>query len=182
MKKPKHEDFANWHKYSRVKQMVFHGTVHVFDEFDTSKSDLGAHFGSLDQVNAICENRLGSRPDAGPFIIPVWLNITNPLRLKDVGSFHADGIAIQLEKKGLLPRGEGKRIEKEIDADWKLRKKYDPMLLNIIKEAGFDGVVYANTAEGEGPGDSYIVFEPDQVCFAITNQYNRPEPKRSLKP
>lgn len=181
MKKPNNEEFREWHKYSRVKTLVYHATVHEFDRFDPSKSDLGAHFGNLNQANNICINRLSNHPHGGPFVIPVWINLTNPIRLKDVGSFHADGIAVQLEKRGLLRTGEGKRIQKEIDANWRLREKYDPLLLQILKEAGYDGVVYANTAEGEGNGDSYIIFEPDQVCFAISNEYNTPAPRRLRK-
>ncbi len=165
--KPRTPEFRNWYGNSAVKSVVFHATTNEFDAFDTERSDLGAHFGTLDQAENIVKNRLGSR--GTPRIIPVWLSIQNPLRLKDVGSFHADGIARQLEQKGMLPKGEGKRIEKEIDADWKLRKKYDPMLRKIIKDAGYDGVVYKNTATGEGPGDSYIAFEPTQIKSATDN-------------
>lgn len=160
--------------------MVYHATIHDFDYFDTSKGDLGSHFGSLEQANNIATHRLSYHHEGGPLILPVWLQITNPLRLKDVGSFHADGIADQLERKGLLAKGEGKRIVKEIDLDWKLRKQYDPICLKAIIDAGYDGVVYANTAEHEGSGDSYIVFNADQVIFAISNPHNAPTVR--LKP
>lgn len=152
---------------SKVKGVVYHATRADFNAFDTGKSDLGAHFGTEEQANKIAG---GMRLDnaEGTQVMPVWLSIKNPLRLKDVGTFHADGIADQLERKGLLPKGEGKRIIKEIDADWKLRKKYDPMLRQIIQDAGYDGVVYANTQEGKG--DSYIAFKPEQIKSAIGNR------------
>lgn len=172
MKKPKDPEFQEWHKRSRVKQMVFHATVHEFHEFDTSKGDLGAHFGNLDQANNIVKNRLSSPPAGGPLIIPAWIRLVNPIRLKDTGSFHADGIALQIERIGLLPKGEGSKITKAIDADWRLRKQYDPFLLDILKNAGHDGVVYANTADFEGFGDSYIIFDSNQVIFSITNKFN----------
>lgn len=181
MKKPNNDAFREWHRYSRVKQLVYHATVHEFDRFDTSKSDLGAHFGNLQQANNIVEHRLKHYAPARPFILPVWINLTNPLRLVDTGSFHADAIAIQLEKKKLLAPGVGKRIVKEVDANWRLRMHYDAMLRKVMVEAGYDGIVYANTAENEGPGDSYVVFEPDQVCFALTNEYNAPAPKQSRR-
>lgn len=136
MKKPIATDFTYWHKGSRIKHLVYHATTQVFHAFDTSKGDLGAHFGNQQQVNNIVQNRLSGSPNGGPFIIPVWLSLENPLRLKDVGSFHADGIASQLERKGLLPKGDGKRIEKEIDQDWRLRKHYDPLFIALIKMQG----------------------------------------------
>lgn len=161
--RPRLDSFRDWFKHSRVKRVVFHATTHDFDVFDTSKGDLGAHFGTLDQANHVAQNRLGGMAH----IMPVWLNISNPLRLKDVGSFHADGIARQLEAKGLLPRGEGKRIEKEIDANWRLRDKFDPIVRSAIESAGYDGVVYKNSQEGEG--DSYIAFKASQIKSAIGN-------------
>lgn len=155
-----------WLEKSKVRLRMYHATAAQvdFDSFDTSKGDLGAHFGTLEQAHHVAASRLGM----GEFvrIIPVWLQLKNPLRLKDVGTFHSDGIAVQLEKKGMLPKGEGKRIEKEVDQNWRLRKVYDPMLLEIIKDRGFDGIIYANTQEGSG--DSYIVFETDKIKFALS--------------
>lgn len=161
--RPRLDTFRQWFKYSRVKRVVYHATSSDFDAFDTSKGDLGAHFGTLEQANHVAQNRLGGMA----LIMPVWLNMSNPLRLKDVGSFHADGIAKQLESKGLLPRGEGKRIEKEIDLNWRLRDKYDPIVRDLIQKAGYDGVVYKNTQEGDG--DSYIAFNATQIKSAIGN-------------
>ena len=155
--KPRTEEFRKWFGYSKVKRPVYHATSADFDAFDTKKGDLGAHFGSEEQADYIAEKRLGE----GAKVLEVWLNIRNPIRLKDVGTFHADGIAVQLEKKGLLPKGEGKRIEKEVDSNWRLREKYDPMMRGLITDAGYDGVVYKN--EHEGRGDSYIAFNPSQI-------------------
>lgn len=153
-------------KGSKVRRVVYHATAADFNTFDTSRSDLGAHFGTREQAEQVAGGmRLNNT--SGTNVMPVWISLKNPLRLKDVGTFHADGIADQLERKGLLPRGEGKRIIKEIDADWKLRKKYDPIVRKAIQDAGYDGVVYSNTQEGAG--DSYIVFEPTQVKSAIGN-------------
>lgn len=166
--RPRTPEFRQWYAGSKVKGVVYHATPNAFDAFDTStdRSDLGAHFGTREQADRIATGmRLDNRE--GTNIMPVWLSIKNPLRLKDVGSFHADGIAPQLEKKGLLPKGEGKRIVKEIDADWRQRKKYDPMMRQIIEAAGYDGVVYANTQEGAG--DSWIAFRPEQIKSAIGN-------------
>jgi hypothetical protein len=135
----------------------YHLTPNDFTEFDTTKSDMGAHFGTYDQAmhRQIVFNH------ENYIMIEAKLSVRNPLRLKDTGTFHADGIAKQLERKGLLDKGEGVRIEKEIDADWKLRKKYDPYLKQVMKDAGYDGIIYKN--EHEGAGDSIIVFDSNKI-------------------
>jgi len=166
IQKPRTKEFRDWFDGSKVTKPVYHATQSDFNSFDTSLSDLGAHFGNLAQANKIATGmRLGNRE--GTQIMPVWLSIKNPIRLKDVGSFHADGISVQLERKGILPKGYGKRIEREIEGDWKLRKKYDPIVIAAIKDAGYDGVVYSNTQEGAG--DSYIAFEATQIKSATGN-------------
>lgn len=159
--------FKKWFGNSQVKTksgkpiIMYHATPNDFSVFDTSRGDLGSHFGTLEQANGIADFRLGGNGMAS--IMPVYLKIENPLRLKDVGSFHADGIASQLEKKGFLTKGEGRRIEKEIDKNWRLRKEFDPKLRQLIIDAGYDGIVYKNTAKQEGEGDSYVAFEPTQI-------------------
>lgn len=159
-------EFKAWHEGSKVKGVVYHATGSDFNAFDTSKSDLGAHFGTEEQANKVATGmRLDMRE--GTNIMPVWLSIKNPLRLNDTGTFHADGIALQLEKKGILPKGEGKRIEKEISEDWRARQKYNPVVKQAILDAGYDGVVYKNTQEGRG--DSYIAFSPEQIKSATGN-------------
>lgn len=159
------KNFLAWRGRSKVRHVVYHATAAQFDVFDTSKGDLGAHFGDLDQMKHL-ESRLSSR-DGGMLIMPVWLKLENPIRLVDTGTFHADGIAIQLEKKKILKKGEGVRIAKECDTDWRLRKKYDAYLRQKMVEHGYDGVVYRN--KHEGGGDSFIIFDPRQVKSALGN-------------
>lgn len=72
----------------------------------------------------------------------------NFLKLNDTGTFHADGIARQLEKKGLLAKGKGKQIEQEIDANFRLRQQYDPLMRDALARNEFDGIKYANQQEG----------------------------------
>lgn len=177
--------FKKWFGNSKVKRPVYHATSAEFTEFDTARSDLGAHFGTYEQADYVVRRRLSDGPDGfKPKIMEVWLSMQNPLRLKDVGTFHADGIAVQLEKKGIIPKGEGKRIEKEIDANFRLRKEYNPQMIKAIKDAGYDGVVYKN--DHEGSGDSYIVFSPAQIKSATDNNGDfdsaNPDIRYSVKP
>ncbi len=164
-------EFKKWFGYSRVRtsggvpMVVYHGTGTTgFDAFDTTKGDLGAHFGTSEQASYAASNR-GSA--GSPNVMPVYLSIQNPLRLKDTGTFHADGIADQLAAKGWLSKADAKRITKEIDADYTKRKVYDQQMRDLIRKHGHDGVVYKNTTEGAG--DSYIAFDPTQIKSAIGN-------------
>ena len=145
---------------------AYHATCATFDRFDTSKGDLGAHFGTLGQAAYISLNRHGGRPES--HVLKARLNLRASLRLRDVGSFHADGIAPQLEKKGLLPSGlRARDIMKEIEGDWRQRRVFDPLLRQAIIDAGYDSVVYTNT--NEGAGASYIAFFPEQIEIVDRN-------------
>ena len=138
------ENFCAWFGTSKIVSAsgvplrVFHATGSQFQAFDTNLSDLGAHFGTQAQA----EKRTPPRGNAEVNMVVAYLSIDNPIRLKDVGSFHADGVALQLEAKGLLPKGEGKCMHKAADANWRLRKEFDTRIKNVLKEAGFDGVIY----------------------------------------
>lgn len=153
-----------WLRGSAVRQCQFHRTSASFDQFDTSRGDLGSHFGPLALVNTL--PRFRSSLTEGDRIIPVWLRITKPLRLKDVGSFHADGIAVQLAKKGLLTTKEAKDIFEDCDINWRRRKVWDPHLRGLIEAAGFDGVSYASEWDAVR-GECFIAFDAAQVCFAL---------------
>lgn len=156
-----------WLGDSKVRKVLFHATDKDFDSFDCTKGDLGSHFGNYEQANYVADKRKGY--ESGVRIIPVLLKMKNPLRLKDVGSFHADGVAFQLEKLGLLRKGYGKKIESECDSDWKLRRKYNPIILDAIINEGYDGVVYAN--KHEGFGDSYIAINSAQIAYLLSKEH-----------
>lgn len=172
------DNFIAWFGASKIKSAsgvplrVFHITGSHFQSFNTNLSDLGAHFGTLAQA----DQRVPPLGNSDANMIVAYLSIQNPIRLKDVGSFHADGVALQLEKKGLLPKGEGKRMHRAADANWRLRKEFDPRIKAALKAAGFDGVVYANAQEGKG--DSYIVFDPTQIksVYGNSGAFSRSDP------
>lgn len=152
----------DWVRYSHAKRKMYHASrsEKPFNTFDMSKSDLGPHFGTLEQA----EHRANMFPENAS-IFPVWLNITNPLRLKDVGSFHADAIADQLRRKKIISRALEKEIAQAYEKDWRSRKKYDRVIKKAIIDAGYDGIVYKNQHEGQG--DSYIAFYPQQIKSAM---------------
>jgi len=111
--------------------------------------------------------------------MPVYLRVENPLRMEDVGEWRDP-----LEVLGGLPEEIRNRLDDDLaDELLNLRSQYfgEPeeylndsevqeirdTIRDAIKDSGYDGIVYANAAEGSG--DSYIVFEPEQVKSATGN-------------
>lgn len=158
-RRPSTPAFKNWYGYSRM-PLVYHATQNEFTAFDIERGDLGAHFGTLEQAKYVLQNRLGGNGK----ILAFWLNLYNPLRLKDVGSFHAEAIADQLVRLGIINKALAAEI---VAAGWKGNKTYDKVLRDKIREAGYDGVVYKNTNEGDG--NSYIVFDARNIKSATDN-------------
>ena len=127
---------------------------------DLTKSDLGFHTGSIDQANyrgkAFDDNAVGQS------VIPIAPHkYTNYLKLNDLGSFHADSIAPQLEKKKILAKGKAKQIQSAIDNDWKLTDQYDQQMRDVLSQHDIDAIKYANEQEGEGL--SYAHINPSMI-------------------
>lgn len=141
---------------------VYHGTRHDFTEFDTERGELGAHFGTAEQADRVLDFWRAKKYQ-GLRVMPAYLAIRNPLRLKDSGHFGRLAVGEQLVRMGLLDRvptaSEGIEAVKQ-----------------AIIDAGFDGVVYENTREGKG--DSWIAFRPEQIKSATGNngQYDPANP------
>ena len=184
------ENLMRWFGNSVVAEdgkpkVLYHGTPKDFDTFEIG--DIGYHFGSRNQA----EYRLRflqrwspegtGRLDYGPgdTVMPVYLRVENPLRMEDVGEWRDP-----LEVFGGLPPEIQEKLggDSIVDEILDIRDMYrqgtgyfeDPDLQKIqeeirdaIKDAGYDGIVYRNQAEGSG--DSYIVFDPEQVKSAIGN-------------
>lgn len=158
-RKPSTAEFKNWVGYSKL-PVVYHATPNEFDSFDVDKSDLGAHFGTLEQAEYVLKNRLHGVGKVMPFFI----NLRNPLRLIDDGCFNASCIRGQLLKKGLI----NKQLAEEIAVGgYKEDRKYNKIVRDLLQNQGYDGIVYKNTNEGKG--DSYIIFSPSQVKSADRN-------------
>jgi len=166
-RRPESAEVREWLGDSAVKTCVFHRTTSDFEVFDTSRGDLGTHFGPLQLVNTLPRfEAADGEVMPGDRIIPAWLRMRRPLRLRDEGSFHADGIAIQLAQKGLLSMKQAREIFSECDANFRARKHHDPYLLALIKNAGYDGVSYLSVWD-RVRGGCFIAFESTQICPAF---------------
>ena len=150
-------------EYYQEGKTWYHATQHNFDKFDTSRSDLGSHFGTKEQAEHILKNRL----DGQGHIYKAKIKVYNPLRLKDVGSFHADNISDQLLKKKLISKEEHQKYTHP--EAWKHRKQYNQEVRQRLIDSGYDGVTYSNSHEGKG--SSLIVFNPDDI--KITGQHTQ---------
>ena len=139
--------------------VVYHGTRHDFDAFDIDRGELGAHFGTKDQANQIV-SYWAAKGIQGSRVMPAFLAIQNPLRLVDVGTFGQLAVVPQLQKLGILPA--------EVSASQYSGERGRDAVRRAIEKAGYDGVVYANTREGDR--DSYIAFRPEQIKIATGNR------------
>jgi ADP-Ribosyltransferase in polyvalent proteins len=112
-------------------KVVYHNTSRSFNEFRTAKSEMGAHFGTPAQANDILEV-IHDQPDHQGY--PVYLNIKNPLRLRDTGTFDTYRVHRQLKEMGL--------------AEGLPKNPYQLQMQEHLQSLGYDGVVYLNRREG----------------------------------
>ncbi len=196
--------FKQWFGNSKVVEQngapraVFHSTPEEFDEFDPRKShDIGIHFGTPEQADAaakpIGKYREGTR------LIPAYIKVENPLRVKDMFStlknrFINRAKILTLDTPGLYfssdERAEIYDAAKKADAarskaggdysielipsNAKLREEYNTQSKRFWSVA--EKAIRRNGYDGlvynnkvEGKGDSYAVFEPTQIKSAIGN-------------
>ena len=199
--------FKRWFAGSKVvdargrPRVMYHGTIAVkidgtvtdplfnvevanfvpadFEKFYTDM-DGGAHFGTLDQASArLHQMTFGNE---GQRIMPVYLQIKNPLRVLDKGSFLPHNITRQLIEQGIMTEKERDALRTEVGLE--SSQKQTAALQRILKEKGYDGFVYLNRSEAVPQGlpmddlllsdadfkkkypavvDSYAVFDPEQV-------------------
>jgi hypothetical protein len=155
------EEFKRWFRNSKVTnpdgtpRVLYHGTNARarFTTFDTVGSELGSHFGTQKQAaKFVTINEQEGEYRNGGRIYPVYLSIQNPLRLRDLGNWDNDKVASQLFDLGMIDRatndamvpdygrGQGDFVTKERDNR--------QILQRIIRDAGYDGIVYLNRFEG----------------------------------
>ena len=189
------DEFKRWFGRSKIvnpngsPKVVYHGTKTNFKSFDTGSSELGAHFGTPEQAAHFVERdpETFTNKDLGDDytiegrtdqVFPVYINLQNPIRLKDEGAWGPKRTARQLRRAGVINSAE----EAAVPFDTNEGIKY---VQGLLQKKGYDGIVYLNRREGlnRNPDvverddyednefkfsfpeaqDSYIVFEPTQV-------------------
>lgn len=90
-------------------------------------------------------------------ILPVYLRITNPLRVIDDGGLACgEDLADAAFKEGAINTDEFDYICEKTDFTTPEKR-----LFAILSDKGYDGLVYQNTVEGNG--DSWVPFKPEQI-------------------
>lgn len=150
------QSFEEWFAGSQVADasgnpvVVYHSSPFSFRKFDTSAE--GAHFGSYDQASNL--RKPGKREPKGYF-----LSIKNPLRMQDIGGWnHFSNFHSTLAREDIIN-------DEQTERAWQAWQRSDAegweTLKQVLKENGYDGIVYEN--ELEGPGDSWIAFWSHQI-------------------
>jgi hypothetical protein len=150
--------FKKWFGDSKVvdengnPQVTYHISNAGFDVFDTERrpEEMGSHFAvNPDHVPHVSEIPIGSmktilgkwqlknRLAAGPQTYPVYLKITNPLRLNDYGTWGPNQVNAQLIQRDIITPKQANDITR---GDYKGLRK-------VIQDAGYDGVIYLNRRE-----------------------------------
>ena len=142
---------------------VYHGTTNDFNVF--KRGDIGFHFGT----KGAARGRVGYGKNVK--IKEVYLNITNPIEFDvDFGSWDADyRLTEELYDRGILSREEAMSVLRTDDGKNKRNTgAANKMLVGLLKDKGYDGIVYQNYFETNKPTTSYIAFDSNQAK-EITN-------------
>lgn len=172
-------------------KVVYHATLRSFKTFIRATGDIGFHFGTIAQAEdriAVEDDDMNSGFPEGSNVYPAYLDIKNPLRLRDAEDwteFRNVFIALQASKQ--FPDSFLDEIQS------KVARLSDPAANRVVREElqkkGFDGIVYLNRHENRGEADnvtqsfatlsdenfsrrvkhsedSWIAFDDDQIINA----------------
>jgi hypothetical protein len=132
------ESFVGWHS-----------SPNSFRRFNTDRE--GAHFGTREQADNL---RKPGKKAAKPYVV----DIKNPLRVRDMGTWTLDGIATELLMQDVITQADYDAIREEFL--WTDERGF-AKLKAVLAALGYDGFVYDN--EQEGQGDSYVAFYSKQI-------------------
>jgi hypothetical protein len=152
--------------------VVYHSTMAPkIESFKVdAEQEFGAHFGTSEQANnRIFEKKeqqtflglgIGATKPKGENVIPVFLNIKNPLRMRDVGNFSNFAKVLNGLMESDLSDAQVDEVLALVDEAPSGANEMQ-IIKDFVRGEGFDGVIYDN--ETEGYGDSYIAFDQNQI-------------------
>ena len=145
---------------------IFHYTQNEFDEFEYG--DIGFHGGTL-QASF---DRQDQNAELGkPHIFKeMYARVTNPLFFEsDGGVWDAEAVASRAKTAGVITQEEYDYLKKLEGFDYgKYSDEASVETRRILKEKGYDGIVYINEHEDKG-SLSVIVFDADQFLTVAEN-------------
>ena len=92
--------------------------------------------------------------------IPVYLDIKNPLRMRDIGKWDN---AFAVYKELIVKHKDDLGSTKLPNPNSVPYEKRFEVMRNHLESLGYDGIVYGNLYEGSELDDSYIAFNPEQI-------------------
>lgn len=167
---PTTKEFRKWFGKSVVDKVVYHGSPSRFSAFESGRKHggIGFHFGSREQaINRMKETvrtKIDFEGGAKAKLLSGYVRIENPLYMKDPLGWDVEAFAEAVREQNL---NISKEAVRRID---NLNRKYQDKKINlydsnnkleqILKDEGYDGIVYDNRVEGKG--ESYAIFDPNQ--------------------
>lgn len=160
--------------YDGSPRLLAHGsTLFKGDKFDPKESnDFGFHLGDFEQANdrvSYFDKESRRKTQHGAHIMPVVANIKKPLRLRDMGHWHAKSVLAQLLEQGITTKKESNKLLEEVQFN---NKKGEEKIKQFLESKGYDGIVYKNEYEGESHKDSYIAFRPEQIKSVFAKDFD----------
>ena len=174
-------EFKRWFGDSKVvdesgkPMVVYHGSFDApFYEF-SDRFGMTAHFGDKDtaltRLEQLKEDKSeefrGMRPGK-KYLIPVYLSIKNPVRMRDVHFDGAGEMVDDLVESGAMPETVGINLRDKWDEDYPYDEESMKDVNDYLRGKGYDGIVYGNYIEGGGT-DTWIPFNPTQIKSATEN-------------
>jgi hypothetical protein len=170
--------------------------------FGGGAENIGVFFGNMKQAKEVSEGSVSYGAEVtGKRIIPAYINLRNPLRLKKDAKFwfstervldalKTDPRVNIAELQELVKKHEAKGevfVKKPVTATEELKVENDTVAQVIrpyLQQKGFDGIVYDNEVDavekdGESSGESYIVFDPKDII--IDQAKAQPQNEQKIK-
>lgn len=149
---------------------VWHGTTSEDENFtvfkphhDFERTTLGFHFGTKEQA----AYRIRDLENRDKGLRRFWLKAEAPMRMHDLNGWEPLDMAHELHRMGYMDNQE---FNSALATDQKaktaedIQRAYQDHIIPVFERLGRDSVVYKN--DTEGPGDSYMVFSPNQIKSA----------------
>lgn len=161
---------------------VFHGTrAKGFDKPTVGSS--GVHVGTPSQAADFAMTKTGGR------VIPLWAKVGKELPMRDLGAWSPNPLITEAERAGGLTSQmaeelrsftktlESNRSRLSPDAYWEQRQQLTQLVLDKLREQGYDAISYINRAEGDVPTESMIILDPEGN---LVNALERPNPEEAF--
>lgn len=148
---------------------VYHFTPEMnFEEFN--EGDTGFHFGTKEQAN---KRGLDLNSNTGR-IFKAYLNIKKPINARyDISNWKPNAFSMYLYGEGVIDAKQLREIHELSSKGLGYNSPASVRLREILKEKGYDGVIYPNDIEGEG--NSYMVFDDNQIIGRVITEYSPSE-------